>query len=112
MSTSIQPALTPEEWADRTAPLGDLGMTATFGRAAVVVGVGSSIVTTVANEGRHALAALCLHGQPYGFTWDDVRAIRKYCGSGISREPEPVPGAEAVWEIADRIAALLPPEDV
>jgi len=69
---------------------------------------------SVRQERRHALAALCLHGQPWGFTRDDVQALRdmppipwRYGGEG---------GVEAVevWlnDLADRIEALLPPEGV
>lgn len=56
---------------------------------------------------RHALAALALHGQPFGFTWDMVDHLR-----GLAKMVERQ-GLEAspIWTraIADRIAALLPP---
>lgn len=55
----------------------------------------------------HATAALALHGQDFGFSWDDVDAVR-----------EAVEGAEGsgyddrrLVHLADRIAALLPPRD-
>lgn len=63
----------------------------------------------------HAAAALCLHGQPFGFTHADVRLLR-YAADGFEKtDPSLVtPGwVETIrrWrELADRIAALLPPE--
>lgn len=62
---------------------------------------------------RHALAALCLHGQPFGFTWDDVDRLLvaadrdeetvSYMGGGSYRSK--------FRSIAERIAALLPPRE-
>ena len=43
---------------------------------------------------RHGLAALCLYGQPFGFTWDDVAMLED-----LDRP-----------DLASRIAALLPPK--
>lgn len=92
----VKPALTPEEWRqalDGEAPWLYRGDDDT-------------------PESDHIVAALYLHGQPFGFTHDDVRALRdmppvpwRYGGEG---------GVEAVeaWlrDLADRIEALLPPE--
>jgi hypothetical protein len=52
---------------------------------------------------RHALAALALYGQPFGFTWDDVDRIR------MAAMYYPGEMARALDGIGDRIAALLPP---
>ena len=54
----------------------------------------------------HALAALALHGQPFGFTWDDVELLRMF-GNG-----DPMPHIrQQCNDLADRIAALLPPRE-
>lgn len=75
------------------------------------VEVGNTIVPA---EHLHALAALCLHGQPFGFTWEDVEEVRSCalgfrCGDFAGGNGEPY--ASRLDALADRIAALLPPED-
>jgi hypothetical protein len=61
----------------------------------------------------HAVAAMALYGQPFGFTHDDLRLLRT----------DPQAHAPAGWigisdrahrleNLAQRIAALLPPEGV
>lgn len=64
---------------------------------------------------RPALAALALHGQPSGFTPDDVRALRQLADGLETRSstagavsPE---ASSRLRALADRIAALLPPPD-
>lgn len=58
---------------------------------------------------RHKLAALCLYQQPFGFTREDVRMV-----TVMAEDCERVgiyPDSTAFWRsLADRIAALLPPE--
>lgn len=49
---------------------------------------------------RHALAALCLHGQPFGFTQEDVDAVLVAADEADMDE---------LQSVADRIEALLPP---
>jgi len=54
----------------------------------------------------HRVAALCLHGQEYGFTREDVKMLRQ--GPVWLLTPFRIrPQLEA---LADRISALLPPE--
>lgn len=59
----------------------------------------------VSPEARHALAALALHDQSFGFTWADVDAIHDVfaatAGAGFDQSQ--------LVSLADRIAALLPP---
>jgi hypothetical protein len=95
MSDETRPALTPEEWQ------GSLRM-----------GGGE--------RDRHALAALFLHGQPFGFTWDDVELLRIASrvadrnarqGMGDTYRPELAHGARRLEALRDRIAALLPPRE-
>lgn len=58
-------------------------------------------------SGRHALAALALHGQPFGFTREDVAALWF-----VIQEREGLVGApqHTLRSLAERIEALLPPE--
>jgi hypothetical protein len=65
-----------------------------------------------ASGNRHALAALALHRQPFGFTWEMAAFLRARCffeshGIGCGDEA----GKCLYCEIADRIAALLPPRE-
>lgn len=119
MSDDIKPALTPRQWANlktdlrRVAPAEEL-----FGdwmeffvepdRLLINDGIPMAAkpdaggLEIVPRRHWHALAALCLHEQPFGFTRDDVAMIR---GEAADRG---VHGAE--WSnLADRIEALLPP---
>ena len=57
----------------------------------------------LASVKRHACAALCLYGQPFGFTQEDVAGLLDF-------EDEVGPGTfETIKYLAARIAALLPP---
>jgi hypothetical protein len=65
---------------------------------------------------RRALAALDLHGEPFGFTIDDVRTLERAADSvavadRAGSRVEQARVAEVVRDIARRIAALLPPTD-
>jgi hypothetical protein len=67
-------------------------------------------------EGRHGLAARCLHGQPFGFTREDVVRCRRAAHAAEGRHDQSGEWAdyedmEAWASLADRIEALLPPED-
>ena len=57
----------------------------------------------------HALAALCLHEQPFGFTREDVELLQSldhsYLASYIDYKED------GYANLASRIEALLPPED-
>jgi len=79
---------------------------------------------------RHALGAVCLHQQPYGFTHDDPYILRevaetidKLCDGpkmvGIARIKSEMGEEVSVYyyvehlqRLADRIEALLPPNQV
>ena len=93
----IKPALTPEEWAE-----------AADQRALQAVLESASAEVDAWNPpSRHGLAALTLHGQPFGFTWEDVDRVRSVA------EPDSDWYREDEWlvSLADRIAALLPPRE-
>ncbi len=105
--SEIKPALTAEEWA---ACLPDI--TAQEGIGAFCTG------EFVQNVERHAFAALCLHEQPFGFTRWDVRRHREQAGYRrrlMVEDPLYANAHEeyADWHdsMADRIEALIPPEE-
>ena len=57
---------------------------------------------------RQQLAALCFHGQPFGFTRQDVKVLR---GAQSALNFECMDrGFDRPCTLADRIEALLPPE--
>lgn len=55
---------------------------------------------------RDAVAAICLHGQPFGFTWSDVDLLKAHGAEWFPRV-----GSPECDNLADRIAALLPPRN-
>lgn len=105
---SDTPALTPEEWASGEAERGEhLWLSR---RSGLTAGWSHDGVPLAGME--HAVAALCLYGQPFGFTQEDVELLREamvldhYDGTGI----DIVPGTDdKLSNLAARIAALLPP---
>lgn len=103
MADETQPALTPEEWGRRMA-----------------AGEPSPLIPGDADRrylDRHATAAVCLHGQPFGFTWEDVDLLRGAADywrpqDGDAREWDGFAARQqAMRDLADRIAALLPPRE-
>lgn len=72
MSEPIKPALTADEWARKSIEIAELHAD---GKLLVGDYGKPSFLST---EERHALAALALYGQPFGFSREDVRIIRKY----------------------------------
>jgi hypothetical protein len=99
----LKPALTPEEWMEY-APLDR-----TLAHHA----------PAVAHHNAYGAAALALHGQPYGFTWDDyyelldnAYQVEQDCGCPYELLlPEQKRQVDALRSLAARIAALLPPRD-
>lgn len=93
MTPLIQPALTPDEWA--TA----LANRALFGDPAPAQ--------------RHMRAALDLHGQPFGFTHEDVlylRAAMSYYARRTGATENDHPSILVILRsLVTRIEALLPP---
>jgi hypothetical protein len=108
--SEIKPALSHDEWGALRVfrERRDVGSWPVSGEIAVVgdaIRVGPpefapSVLVT--SDDRHALAALALHGQPFGFTWDDVEAIHDWMQET---------SCHASSTLADRIAALLPPRE-
>lgn len=61
---------------------------------------------------RHAVAALALYGQPFGFTREDVEAVESAYDVLFDHNVGPVsPTMARLWSLRDRIAALLPPPE-
>ena len=123
--TETTPALTPEEW-EHPSNAREIG----WACSEVFVGEGSSLD----NVTRHGLAALCLYGQPYGFTWEDVdrvNTVADHFQRAIDHPPHTDDWHQSIhasgltakeffarqiakdvtpWRsLADRLAALLPP---
>lgn len=119
--SEIKPALTPEEWAKeevqrftRAAGRFDAGLTSD-GRLELAVGweeTGDDAYRVYHPiDDRHALAALALHGQPFGFDWEDVDALRNASAavSSYAIDDDQWSSSGRLDRLADRIAALLPP---
>lgn len=83
--SQIQPAMTPEDWDERVSSVREMS------------------AEDWALLGAHETAAICLHGQPFGFTWEDVDLLRR--SATPPHDSDPLDG------LAARIAALLPPRN-
>ena len=94
--SEIKPALTAEEWAgflgDITTPVGWLEGGCKWSRGE--------------GDGHDGAAAMLLHDQPFGFTWDDVDMLKMSARTVLGAMEH-----KALLSIADRIEALLPPEE-
>lgn len=100
--SEIGPALTPEEW-----------------KAALYRGDYRFFAETE-DVSSHGKAALCLHGQPFGFTRAMVEALRETASTAraythyamLTEEYDKIDKeADLADAAADRIEALLPPEE-
>lgn len=103
---SVEPALTAEEWAELCINRRDhdtVTLSAKTGGITVEDGCEGGYID---NGDRHALAALALHDQPFGFSREDVQTLRDV--SARLREDGFM--HEDVDSLAARIAALLPPD--
>lgn len=97
----VEPALTPAQWAEmrHRAAAGDARVDAD--------GVLRAEGAFAADE-RRALAALALHGEPQGFTWEDVDFIRSAALADDLHSPD---DWFILQRLGHRIAALLPPRE-
>jgi len=99
----VGPALTPEEWANP--------VNMQLGSDCWIKEPQSLLLSTACGcllfdvERRHAIAALALHGQPFGFTRDDVVALWSVIRDMDPEEPERL----RLVSLSARITALLPP---
>jgi hypothetical protein len=108
--TPIEPALTAEEWAHPPQP-----KALDWACWEVFIGAGESLN----NVTRHGLAALCLYGQPFGFTHEELEAVRfttvGFAGdpwgytTGAERQALIAAHQRLLVSVAAKLAALLPP---
>ena len=115
----MKPALSKEEWAEGRTKTGY-----TFTEAGGDILCSRYPNPWVVVKDRYVMAAICLHGQPFGFTREDVSLIRNaaqeiYSSLRLWKDGREV-GNEDIWgadnmeqikSLADRIEALLPPEE-
>lgn len=106
----IEPALSAEEWI--SGHIEEPGFIRSGSHAALYPDSVHIIAmddegTDVRGGDRHALAALCLHSQPFGFTWADVDLI--HSRFDLSDDNWSTDAEKAARSLVDRIAALLPP---
>lgn len=117
----IAPALTPEEWKGGYYYSDDLRLNrknaGIGGQPRLNVEVLSHPLGGVTNDQRdlHALAALCLYGQPFGFNAIDVEFLneRADAAEAYGRDlmnDRAMESAEKFRALAARIEALLPPD--
>ncbi len=127
MTNSDRPALTPEQWEardyrqaareldawaeergtaahedDTTEYVAKLGVAAS---GAVIAMNRAHDRVLIPPPARPVLAALALDGQPFGFSRNDVAAIRR----AADRAADPAQ-LQALRDLAARLEALLPPE--
>lgn len=113
-----EPALTAEEWGDLQAGISWEGpLNKRLGYLNLSDGV-LTLDSSYDEAETQAVAALCLHGQPFGFAWEDVDEIEEAIGdSYVLCSDRCVGGCDCdktvarLRSLADRIAALLPPRD-
>lgn len=109
---SVRPALTAEEWAGWSSVGVELDegvdgvLVQRIGVSRIDIEPERGTVATFDDGMIHALAALCLHGQPFGFTRADVELVLRH-----DLYDHEHPTAKALRDLAGRIAALLPPEN-
>lgn len=92
--SEIKPALTVEDWAE--------AMASGYRRPADAVDYEAALYP-------HRSAALLLYGEPFGFTWEDVVLVREL--ATIDADSVAYHEWKRIRDLADRIAALLPPRE-
>lgn len=115
----IKPAMTAEEWAllakkqVMRRPVNDRGIGFGYDRDTGGLDVRAPHSTAqLPRTFNHAIAAAMLHGQPFGFTQEDVALIRAAIVPERSDEwemHEDEDRTARLESIADRLTALLPP---
>lgn len=114
---TVKPALTAEEWARPSAYRDAVGWDRYVERHAndpEKLVVGDTCLSGLSPgsysfgpEIFHPLAALCLHEQPFGFTWEDVDHLRESIHEWDEQRRQRLEWV--LRDLADRIEALLPP---
>jgi hypothetical protein len=107
MSGQIEPALTGEEWRlmlGREDGWEWMSLKDPDSRADAV----EERINGASEPNFAGAAALALHDQPFGFTWEDVDLLRGVAGDYEGRGGL-FPAGVALNGLGARIAALLPP---
>lgn len=102
--SEITPALAAEEW-------GKLSQFPSEYEGSGVYVEGDAVVveyTYITNQ-RHALAALCLYGQPFGLTSEDILTLEGHLARMAHSPGVTWDDNAKMLSLRDRIAALLPP---
>lgn len=116
--SEIKPALTAEEWRDRRTANGSTCIQVDGGSVLLSPSPPDGDMRMVVNR-PEALAAFCLHEQPFGFTREMLESLRHIvtlgvdCGSFINYPGHPEddgPDRDLAHAALDNIEALLPPE--
>jgi hypothetical protein len=124
MAEELKPAMTAGEWKHRSVDVALGVVYASLGSDPVLqtgdleaIGEPAPWLTIdwnlagdrVSVSRRHALAALALHEQPFGFTHDDVTVALD--GAALCKVSGNAYGETKFRDLAARIAAFLPPEN-
>ena len=114
------PALTPEEWVKWSAPTRFRSLDRTIddpnelycriSKEGLLVIPDAHFEWAVNGRARHALAALALHGQEFGFRREDVEDCRDAGDAATCGKAYPDDLWARMNRLADRIEALLPPQ--
>jgi len=108
----MKPALTAKEWVDGHDIGYGMNLYPDGPEAVTIEGLPNGASLSIRAEHLHALAAFCLHGQPFGFTREDVNALRSVLDLHRESWVNGVYGVDDICKhLADRIEALLPPEE-
>ena len=116
----MKPALTPEEWATalgRSTIRKSSEIESAREKYAVYWLEGGGGYLQGIGGASHGAAAMLLYGEPFGFTREDVAVLREAAGAVVYRDAfsgqlasDPV-ASRKLLDTADRIEALLPPEE-
>lgn len=115
--SEITPALTAEEWAKMSYNRKEFGADIALNPAGgLTIGAGCYDYSRVEDgPERHALAALALHGQSFGFTREDTEFLRRteelllwFVDAGNQHTTAAVATCRSLLA---RIESLLPPEE-
>ncbi len=108
--SEIKPAMTAEEWERVEVTDTSIGLRVPddYELPEDVDKAFELFVTRGTHE--HRTAALCLYEQPFGFTREDVDLLRTVVREASHREVGS-DEKDAMHDIADRIEALLPPQE-
>jgi len=106
----MKPALTRDQWSNGEVAIGSIDLS--HSDEGLHIAQGNEIVIDGADQAaRHAIAAVMLHGQPGGFTREDVGYLRMMTEQFQHTEGVYTLMVNQCRGLADRIEALLPPED-